>query len=109
MAIVMIFLLLNFEYNGYFGIDPLILKSIAVIESGEKIQIKHLNKNGTIDYGLMQINTFWVNRLHLDTLKLIHDPDYSIFWAAYILKMCFKRYGFTIKGLGCYHGNNEKA
>lgn len=110
MARGLIILIFNFTYKGFFGIDPLILKAIAKIESGEKITVKHINENGTTDYGLMQINTFWVEQLSLDTLKLLNDPEYSMFWASYILRRCFDRYGVTVRGLGCYHSlNNDRA
>lgn len=107
MAIGLIYLLLNFTYKGFYGIDPKILKAIAQVESGENIRAKHINKNGTVDYGLMQINTYWVERLGLDTMKLLSDPYYSMFWSSYILRTCFDKYGFTVKGLGCYHSLND--
>jgi hypothetical protein len=86
--------------------DTLLLKSIVMLESQEKPKAIHRNKNGTTDYGLGQINTIWVKSLNLDTLKLLDDPEYNVYWSAYILRNCLDEYGWTWAGLSHYHNGN---
>jgi len=43
-----------------YGIKPDLMVAIAVVESGVNHRVKRTNSNGTVDYGLFQINT--VNR-----------------------------------------------
>lgn len=45
------------EYGEHFGVPPLLLKNIAKVESSLNPNCINHNKNGTIDYGIMQINT----------------------------------------------------
>ena len=51
----------------------------------------------------MQINSYWVKKYKLDTLKLLKDPLYNIMWGAFILALCIKKYGNTWKAVGYYH------
>lgn len=108
MLIILIFVI----YNNYFEkaakiyhINPQILKAIALVESNLKNTV-HVNPNGSKDYGIMQINSFWVEKYKLDTLKLLYEPLYNIMWGAYILSLSIKAHGYTWKAVGYYHSPN---
>lgn len=59
------------------GIDPVFLKCIMAIESGGyQKTLNTKNKNGTHDYGLMQVNTSWGDRF--DYSQMLSDPKYAI-------------------------------
>jgi hypothetical protein len=59
------------------GIDPVFLKCIMAIESGGyQKTLNTTNKNGTHDYGLMQVNTSWGDRF--DYKKMLSNPRYAI-------------------------------
>ena len=59
------------------GIDPIFLKCVMTIESGGSPRaINRTNKNGTVDYGLMQVNTGWGKQF--DYNKMLSNPEYAI-------------------------------
>lgn len=60
---------------------------IALAESGGRTDARHVNSNGTTDYGLWQINS--VHR-EFDPVRLLADPQYNADAAAKI----YEREGF---------------
>ncbi len=88
------------------GINPSLLKSIAQIESNLNPKAMNKNQNGSIDIGLMQINSFWIKTLGLDSNKLISDPCYNTMIGAKVLKQCIDRYGYTWEAVGCYNATS---
>lgn len=95
------------EAGKTYGISPMLLESIAKIESSLNPNAINKNHNGSIDIGLMQINSFWLKTLKLDTDKLISDPCYNTMTGAKILKQCIERYGYTWAAVGCYNAVSE--
>ena len=94
------------EAGEYYRIDPYILWSIAKIESRFNPKATNKNTNGTMDIGIMQINT-----IHLAELKelgfkkeRLFDPRINVFAGAMILKRCFGKHGVTPNGMTCYNG-----
>ena len=77
------------EAGGQYGIHPKILKSIAKVESGGNRVAVNRNTNGSVDIGLMQINTIW-----RPTLKwrwdYLGDPCYNVKTGAWILSSCIR-------------------
>lgn len=61
------------------------------------------NKNGSVDIGLMQVNSYWITRLGLDRSKLASDSCYNITVGASILRQCINRHGYTWEAVGCYN------
>ncbi|BCB97116.1 hypothetical protein JZK55_20380 [Dissulfurispira thermophila] len=94
------------EVGKEYGINPVLLKSIAQIESNLNPEAINKNQNGSIDIGLMQINSFWVKTLRLDPSKLISDPCYNTTIGAKVLKQCIDRYGYTWEAVGCYNATS---
>lgn len=89
-----------------YGINPVLLKSIARIESNLNPKAMNKNQNGSVDIGLMQINSFWTKTLGLDKNKLISNPCYNTMTGAKILKQCIDRYGYTWEAVGCYNATS---
>lgn len=89
-----------------YGINPVLLKSIARIESNLNPKAMNKNQNGSIDIGLMQINSFWIKTLGLDSGKLISEPCYNTMIGAKVLKQCIDRYGYTWEAVGCYNATS---
>ncbi len=87
------------------GLDPAILKAIALRESSFNPNVVNKNRNGSYDLGLMQINTIHVPELNKFG---IHRRDLmkacmSIHVAAWLLKQKVKKYGPTWAAIGAYH------
>ncbi|MBD3799586.1 MAG: lytic transglycosylase domain-containing protein [Epsilonproteobacteria bacterium] len=91
-----------------FGIDPTLLKRIATIESGMNPDAINHNKNGTIDIGLMQINTIHLRRLSTIgiTRESLKDPEVNIYVAALLLSSHIRKRGYNLDAIGCYHSGN---
>ena len=104
-----------FQYAGKaFHISPVLLKCVADVESNMKQSAVRRNPNGTIDVGIMQVNSSWIKTIgwrHWARLKI--DACYNIYVGAWILSKCIKRYGYTWRAVGCYNaglggGTNER-
>jgi soluble lytic murein transglycosylase-like protein len=95
---------LCFEEAGVeYGINPQILKAIARVESNYKPRAINWNKNGTYDFGVMQINSSWYYTLGKDWWMTLGDPCSNIRGGAKILSGCMKKYGYTWEAIGCYN------
>ncbi|WP_245803925.1 lytic transglycosylase domain-containing protein [Geothermobacter hydrogeniphilus] len=60
------------------------------------------NRNGTVDIGLMQINSIWLDQLG-PTWDYLFDPCTNIMTGAWILSRCIQDYSYTWRAVGCYH------
>lgn len=94
------------KYGKAYNIPPILLLAIAKHESGLNKNAVNKNKNGSIDYGLMQINS-----CHLPKLKSmgydknnLFNPEINIKFGSIILKRCINLVGFNYKALNCYNG-----
>lgn len=90
------------------GVPLVLLKSIALTENmSMRKNTRGYNTNGTIDYGLMQINS-----IHLDYYGLtedeILDPKTNIVTAAKILKQIIEKHGYSWDSIGRYHSATQK-
>lgn len=91
------------EAGRTFTLPPLLLRSIATIESGMNQSARNLNSNGTTDLGLMQVNSSWINKARLDKERLSSDACYNTLAGARILRGCIDRHGYTWEAVGCYN------
>lgn len=97
-------------YDKYFmeaaekyNVPVSMLKAIAKTESNFNIYaVNDKNKNGTVDRGIMQINSIHLNE-NL-TAEDLFDPRINIMMGAKIYKMCFNKYKNELKALNCYNG-----
>jgi soluble lytic murein transglycosylase-like protein len=93
------------EAGKYQKVNPLILRAIAWQESHNTPDAMNKNANGSIDYGLMQINS-----VHLNTLSrygisstTLMEPCKSVYVAAWHLRQKMNKYGNSWQAVGAYH------
>ncbi|HKT99990.1 MAG TPA: lytic transglycosylase domain-containing protein [Paraburkholderia sp.] len=93
------------EAARYQKVNPLILRAIAWQESHNTPDAKHRNANGSVDYGVMQINS-----VHLPTLaqygissSTLMEPCKNVYIAAWHLRQKMNKYGNTWAAVGAYH------
>jgi len=96
------------EAGEMYGINPLILRSIARVESNFTPDAINKNSNGTFDIGLMQINTIWKPVLGEERWKYLGDACYNTKTGAWILATCMNRYGYNWKAIGCYNSQTPE-
>ena len=97
-----------FEEAGQrYQVSPWLLWSIAKSESAFDPSAINSNRNGTVDVGLMQINSIWADPLG-KTWKPINDPCTNVMAGAWILRQCMQDYGYTWKAVGCYHSRTPE-
>jgi soluble lytic murein transglycosylase-like protein len=65
-------------------------------------------RNLSIDIGIMQVNSFWFNRLHYP-LRYGLKPCDDVYLGAYVLARKIARYGYNWRGIAAYHSNNYTA
>lgn len=95
---------------SYHGVNPLILRAIAAVESHGNPHALHRNSNGTTDIGELQINS-----IHLRELAPygIHEQDLldecvNVYVAAWHLKKKMVAYGNTWNAVGAYHSQSPR-
>lgn len=91
------------EAGEKYSINPVLLECIAKAESNLDPKATSRNKNGSVDMGLMQVNSFWIEPLGLDSDRLINDSCYNTMAGARILRRCIDRHGYTWEAVGCYN------
>ncbi|MGF6851374.1 lytic transglycosylase domain-containing protein [Paraburkholderia sp. CI3] len=90
---------------AYQHVNPQILRAIAWQESHFHPDATHRNANGSIDYGMMQINSIHLHRLAqygISSTQLM-DPCASVYIAAWHLRQKMLKYGNTWEAVGSYH------
>lgn len=87
------------------GVNPHLLVAIAEVESGLRPEAVGRNRDGSVDLGLMQINSRWLPQLRrhgLDVEDLMH-PCVSVHVGAWVLAQAMRRHGNTWTAVGAYH------
>ena len=90
------------EAGQQYGVSPDLLRAIAKAESNLNPSATNYNNNGTVDIGLMQINSIWANQLG-STWDYLFDPCTNVMAGAWILSQCIHDYGYNWQAVGCYH------
>lgn len=90
------------EAGQKYTLSPRLLWAIAKVESNLDPSAIHHNRNGTIDVGLMQINSIWADQLG-KTWNHLGDPCTNVMAGAWILSQCIQEYDYTWQAVGCYH------
>jgi soluble lytic murein transglycosylase-like protein len=91
-----------------YGVDPHLLAAIAKVESNfnpDAVNASHERRTGSVDLGLMQINSQWLPVLarHGITREHLFEPCTSVTVGAWILADLFARYGVTWEAIGAYN------
>lgn len=89
-----------------YHVDPLLLYAIAKVESGLNPLARNVNRDGSQDIGLMQINS-----RHLPALAqwgitehhLISQPCTSVMVGAWILAGFIREQGYSWQAVGAYN------
>ena len=105
------------EAGERFGVPPELLMAIAKVESDFNPRAYNINRHGSMDHGLMQINGRWLKALqpHGVTLEWLYDPCVSCMVAAWILQGNLERLGIpgwddprAWKAVGAYNATSTR-
>lgn len=104
-----------YEYDNEFmqvskeyKVPFILLKAIALTENSDYNEnVKNINSNNTIDYGLMQVNTIWLKEFKISKNEIL-DPYVNISAAAKILKNLIDTHGYNWDTIGKYHSKTDK-
>lgn len=92
-----------------YGVDERLLMAIAKQESDFQPHVKHTNTNGSVDVGLMQINSQHfktLNRFNISEQSLL-DPCVNVHVGAWILSRAIKEHGPTWRAVGAYNAGSK--
>ena len=95
-----------------YGISPLLLQAIAKTESSEDpFAISPMNRNGTRDYGLMQINSWWLEKIKAYGIekKDLFDACQSVHVGAWVLAQSIQMMGSNWEAVGAYNAGPGKT
>ncbi|UDJ85001.1 lytic transglycosylase domain-containing protein [Kosakonia oryzae] len=96
-----------------FGISPVLLKSIAIKESGMNPAAVNLaNRNHTQDICMMQINSTHfahLARLGISPERLLLEPCTCVSAGAWVLYGLFQHYGRSWNTVGMYNAGSSPA
>lgn len=91
-------------------LEPQLLMAIAQVESGFKVDAINLNRNGSRDIGLMQINSQHLPRLSrrgITETLLLSDPCVAVEAGALILGEFVARHGYNWTAVGAYNAGSS--
>jgi soluble lytic murein transglycosylase-like protein len=86
-----------------------LLKAISTVESNGNPAAKNVNQNGSVDYGHMQINDWWLPKLepYGITKASLLDPCVNTYVGAWILAQSIAKHGLTWNAIGAYNARSE--
>ncbi|MFM0735983.1 lytic transglycosylase domain-containing protein [Paraburkholderia xenovorans] len=89
----------------YQHVNATVLRALAWQESHNQPDSLHVNRNGSVDYGVMQINSIHLpelSRYGVDKHTLL-EPCNNVYIAAWQLRRQMLKYGDTWTAIGAYH------
>jgi soluble lytic murein transglycosylase-like protein len=95
-----------------YGIEPELLQAIAIVESNGNEAAMNKNRNGSLDVGLMQINSIHFEALRKFSISqkdLITDPCQSVMAGAWILAGQIQRFGYNWDAVGAYNAGSANT
>ena len=96
------------EAGEAYGVSPFLLQAIVVVESQGDAGAIHHNSDGSYDFGLMQVNSYWAKPWGLDAWGMLGDPCANVYAGAYVVAGCIRRYGQTWEAVGCYNARSTR-
>jgi soluble lytic murein transglycosylase-like protein len=93
------------EAGRMYQVPPMLLQSIAWVESRYDKNAKNHNTNGSVDMGVMQINSLWLESLSEYGVqrKHLYNACYNISVAAWILRKQINEVGYNWQAVAHYH------
>ncbi|WP_343732534.1 lytic transglycosylase domain-containing protein [Duganella sp.] len=93
------------EAAAYQHVNAEVLRAIAWQESRGRADALHHNANGSLDYGLMQINSAHQAELRRWGIapEQLMEPCVGVYVAAWHLRKMMLKYGNTWDAVGAYH------
>jgi soluble lytic murein transglycosylase-like protein len=90
-------------------VNPHLLVAIAEVESGLRPGAIGRNTNGSVDIGLMQINSLWLPELqrHGISPRDLLDPCVSVHVGAWVLARKMRLHGNTWTAVGAYNAGSD--
>jgi len=90
---------------NYRHISVQLVRAIAQHESGMRADAVNINRDGSEDIGLMQINSSWLPTLSRFGIRREHlfDACVNAYVGTWILASNIKRFGPTWKAVGAYN------
>lgn len=97
------------EASLHYSVPSHLLKAIAKVESKMNPLVIGINRNGTYDIGIMQVNSSWFPRLAKVGIQRgeLLDGCENIQVGAWILAQNIKKYGLTAEAIGRYNSSNS--
>ena len=96
------------EAGEAYGVSPFLLEAIMVVESQGNAGAINYNSDGSYDFGLMQINSYWAKLWGPEVWSMLGDPCINVYAGAYVLADCIKRFGQIWDAVGCYNARSTK-
>lgn len=93
---------------SFHHVNVSLMRAIAQVESGTQTHAVNANSNGTVDIGLMQINSSWLPRLAREGIseQSLFDPCTNAYVGAWILSENIRQYGPTWSAIGAYNASS---
>lgn len=93
------------EAGSRYQIAPALLYAIARTESALNPTASHRNRDGSMDIGLMQINSVWLPDLakYGISARDLWEPCTNIHVGAWVLAQKIKKHGMTWDAVGAYN------
>lgn len=98
------------EAAARYGVNPVVLRGIAFVESRLRATVVRRNEDGSIDYGPMQVNSVHLPELARwgITPARLMDPCTNVMVGAYLYRKKMERYGNTWVAVGAYHSETPE-
>ena len=93
------------------GLPVALLRAIACVESNHNPYAVHRNANGSVDLGVMQINSWWLPRLERYGIERDHlwDLCTNVHVGAWVLAQNIHVLGFSWRAIGAYNAGLEQT
>ena len=103
------------EAGNHYNVSPDLLRAIATVESNLNPNAINENKNNvgevvSRDYGLMQINSIWFDKLSDFNVndQNVYDPCFNVSLGAWVLSANFASHGYNWNSVGAYNAGFSK-
>jgi len=96
------------EAGRAYKVPPILLQAIAWVESRYDKNAKNENTNGSVDMGVMQINSLWLEPLSQYGIekKHLYNACFNINVAAWILRRQINEVGYNWQAVAQYHSRD---